>query len=160
MAEIDKFSYLPEADRAIYDSFVTEYLKDFDTFKACLRLGYRADQALNFSRKFIIEPYVQFIVSSRLRDVELANSDTDVQNERDKNTVMAALRDVVNNGDVGERISAAKVLSDILGMKAPIRTENKTQMQQSVMIVPATQSIDDWERSAMEQQEKLINGAS
>lgn len=46
------------SERAIRDQFVQEYLRDYNSYAACVRLGYMDELALNFAKQLMQEPYV------------------------------------------------------------------------------------------------------
>jgi hypothetical protein len=50
---------LTEQERLLRDHFVSEYLKDFDPYKACLRLGFQATFAVEQCRTLYNDGYVQ-----------------------------------------------------------------------------------------------------
>ena len=40
-------------EKALRDLFVQEYIKDFDPFQACLRVGFQAAFAVEYAKKFM-----------------------------------------------------------------------------------------------------------
>lgn len=54
---------LSAKEKALRDAFVREYLKDYDPYRAAIRLGYKAGVAMTYATRFMDESYVQRRIS-------------------------------------------------------------------------------------------------
>lgn len=101
---------LSKSELALRDNFVTEYLVDYDSIKACLRLGFLSSFAQEFAMRLETDPYVQ-------RKIAEARMTTPAdQLERDKQTVLATLRQATVHGPYNTRVAAATQLAKLIGM--------------------------------------------
>lgn len=102
---------LTEKDILLRDAFVSEYLKDFDPFKACLRMGFQATYAIQWSQKLFQDGYVQrkvaFMTSRRQATPE--------QDEMDKALIEVTLRTVMQRGSDSARVAAAREFRALKG---------------------------------------------
>lgn len=148
----------PEKD--IRDQFVAEYMKDFSAYKAALRIGFLREFAADYSEKFLNEPYVQKQIAAL---TSLPPKKEEVDEDADKQEIINMLRREANYHGPGSshaaRVSALAKLTAILGMDAPTRSINENIHRGGVMVVPSTQSQEDWEKQAMKSQGELQSGA-
>ncbi len=95
---------LTEKEIILRDAFVSEYLKDFDAYKACLRLGFQSTYASTWSQTLIADGYVQrklaFIMSKPVESPE--------QEAMDRALVENSLRLVMQRGSDSARVAAAR----------------------------------------------------
>lgn len=100
-------------EKRLRDMFVDEYLKDYDSYRACLRVGFQSNFAVEYSKKFLAEPYVQ----RRLADLQRTPSiSPEIQEQQDKALVLSVLRQAAQNGLYATRVAAASKLASIYGM--------------------------------------------
>lgn len=104
---------LSEEEKALRDMFVIEYVKDYDAFQACIRLGFMAAYANEYSQRFLEEPYVQQQIAAVQRKQQLGDDD---QREQDRMLIMSVLRQALQNGPYASRVAAAKQLAVMHGL--------------------------------------------
>lgn len=95
---------LTEKEILLRDSFVAEYLKDFDAFKACLRLGFLATYATTWAQILIQDGYVQ----RKLAYMMAKPAATPEQEEFDRAMVENTLRIVMQRGSDSARVAAVR----------------------------------------------------
>lgn len=107
---------LSEQEKALRDLFVREYVKDFDPFQACLRVGFQAAFAVEYAKRFMSEAYVQ----RKIADLQRATPENeDAQAKQDKALVLSVLRQAAQNGPYASRVQAAAKLATIYGLDRP-----------------------------------------
>ena len=102
---------LTEKDIILREGFVAEYLKDFDAFKACLRLGFQATYATVWSQTLIQDGYVQ----RRLTEIMSRPVHSPEQEEHDRAMVENTLRLVMQRGSDSARVAAADKFMKLKG---------------------------------------------
>ncbi|ARB11146.1 terminase small subunit [Pseudomonas phage JG054] len=107
---------LSEQEKALRDLFVQEYVKDFDPFQACLRVGFQAAFAVEYAKRFMSEPYVLRRIAELQRSTP---ENEDAQSREDKALVLSVLRQAAQNGPYASRVQAAAKLASILGLDRP-----------------------------------------
>jgi hypothetical protein len=107
---------LSEQEKALRDLFVQEYIKDFDPFQACLRVGFQAAFAVEYAKRFMSEPYVLRRIAELQRSTP---ENEDAQSREDKALVLSVLRQAAQNGPYASRVQAAAKLASILGLDRP-----------------------------------------
>lgn len=151
---------LTPAQKALRERFVEEYLYDRNSYHAALRCGFMSAFAMEYSRRFLEEAYVQNLIKFYDKGGHLSG---DKQQRRVKEErVEQVLMHLAEMPSVPERVrvSAAGKLALIYGMNAPLKTQTDVNHRGGVMMVPAIASVDDWEQSALASQEKLVLDAS
>jgi hypothetical protein len=106
---------LTEREMILRDRFVSEYLKDFDAYKACLRLGFQATYAVHWSGQLFDDGYVQ-------RKIAYMTSipENDPQQEViDKALVQTTLRRVMQRGSDSARVAAVREFNAMKGWSKP-----------------------------------------
>ncbi len=112
---------LSEGERAIRERFVEEYLKDYDPFLACRRVGMKPALAAERSVAYLNDVFVL----RAIKDRELTSPENgDRQAEQDKNLVMSVLRQAAQTGPENTRVQAASKLATILGIDKPAPSES------------------------------------
>lgn len=148
---------LSERERKLRDLFVSEYLVDYNEYRAAQRCGFQSSFAKDYAIKFMNESYVQ----KRIEQLKHAPVNPIAADEYDKKRVRAILMkealDVTSTGSA--RVSAAAKLSAILGMDAPTKTINENVNKGGVLMVPAIANLDDWQAIAQASQAKLVADA-
>lgn len=157
----DDFRDYSPQEKALRDLFVTEYLVDYDGWKAAMRCGFNKQFAIEYSKKFLGEPYVQQRIS-QIRT--LAPRNEEALGKYNKRRVEEQLLVEAHNHGPGSsqaaRVAALKTLSDIYGMgsaaQARIALANGAGViAGGVMVVPVIANVDDWESTAMSNQKAL-----
>lgn len=152
---------LDERQKALRDLFVGEYLIDFNSVAAAQRCGFSRINAIEYSQKFLQEPYVQ----QKIKNMELTPVDEDREIEFNRQRVKQQLmREAYYHGPGSShaaRVAALGKLMSIYSMEAPKRTKNENmhEYKGGVMRVPtAAASAEEWEAQAVANQESLANG--
>jgi hypothetical protein len=99
---------LNDREQAVRDVFVNEYLKDFDAYRACIRMGFLAAFAVDQSKLFMNDGYV-------LRKVDFLTRQAVMDPEADKQAMLANLRWLAHNGTPASRASATKLYMEAKG---------------------------------------------
>lgn len=150
---------LTEREKLVRDKFVREYLKDYDQYKACLRVGYSPAWAKEFAVRFMEEPYVL----QQIQNVQ--NQSEEIDAETEKRRIKAALWREANNFGPGSsqaaRVAALAKLSAFQGMDAPTRSKTEMNITDGgVFIVPGIMTPEQWAAQAESQQEELVRPTS
>lgn len=140
-------------DKPLYDQFVTEYLKDQNQVRACQRMGYAFGFCKDYAERFMQSAYVAKEIHRRMFEADSVDSKR--RAEQDIRIALEALRDTALNGYGASRVTAAKALLEKHGANDQ-KTKVDITMRGGVMLVPATVSIDDWEKEAIRAQESLM----
>lgn len=124
---------LSQAECEFRDRFVNEYLVDYDAFRATIRMGFLKDFASDTAAKMMCDPYVQRQI--KVEEAKVQASGT-VKDDARVKQVMASLFEQAHfhghGASHGARVSALKTIADILGMNAPVKTEAKVDITQTV----------------------------
>lgn len=156
-------------DKRLRDKFVAEYLKDYHTINAAIRMNYAADGALNFAKMMWEDAYVQRQIAhyqqSRctwMRAPDGSNNDNTVNEfgqdkQADKQRIINQLfKEMYNTGAGGTqkgRIAAATALARIYNLDQVDEVGANTS--NNVMIVPEVASVEEWAAMAKKSQAKL-----
>lgn len=166
---INGSTYMGPSEKRELDAFISEYMKDYDSYRATLRLNYDPDVALERAKQFWDHPYVQQAITeiqenrsalwkqNEQRDLSRLPEDFVPHDEElDKQRIVSALfREAFYRGPGSThsaRVAALSKLSGIYKLEAEKAPEADGR---SVMVVPATGNLDDWEKGAVVQQTKL-----
>jgi hypothetical protein len=152
---------LSAPERNLRDRYVAQYLKDYDSYKACIRLGYSVPFAKEYAVRFLNEAYVlNKIAEAECRPDPVVGSD-----EEEKKKIVAALWREANNMGYGSsqsaRVAALAKLSAFHGMDAPTRSKSEVTgadgqpLNAGIFVVPGLMTAEEWEKQAEEQQEQL-----
>lgn len=95
---------------ALRDLFVQEYMKDFDPYKAALRLGFQFEHAAEFAREMQTCAYTQRQITEFNRRL-----DATVQAAEDA-ALTNRLRQIAMTGRDSASVSAAKLLLEMKGL--------------------------------------------
>lgn len=106
---------LTEKEMLLRDGFVSEYLKDFDSYKACLRMGFKAAYAVIWAKSLFEDGYVQRKLSYIMMK-PLSNPEQEIM---DRAMVENTLRLVMQRGSDSARVSAARELNAMKGWSRP-----------------------------------------
>jgi hypothetical protein len=66
---------LTEQERFLRDNFVDQYLKDFNAYQACIRLGFQASFALEWATRLFNDGYVQRKIQHMTRTQKIADEE-------------------------------------------------------------------------------------
>lgn len=137
------------------DRFLEEYLFDLDAKKAAIRVGITATHAESVSKNWLETQYFQ----NRYREVTQKQDKLLTDDDLIKQEMKRALLSIIKceNPEIvppAARIQAMDRLSKLMGLDAKAQ-QDTSQVQHSVMIVPAPMSIDDWSTTAQAQQAEL-----
>ena len=153
-------------EKALRDSFVSEYLVDQDAYGAAIRVGYPAPIAKEYCVRFMQEPYVLQQIAKR--GAPAADSPDAV--EEAKARIIAGLTREANYRGAGSsqsaRVAAFGKLASIYGMDAPTRTQTELTgpdgqpLNGGMFVVPGIISIEEWEKNAEAQQAALVAGTT
>lgn len=139
--------------KAFRDKFVTEYLVDFSAINAYRRAGggEEGKAARNRAYELTQEPYVAQQIRKCIDD---ADEKTLVTRKR----ILAGLVREANRDEPGSqhgaRVSAWSKLAGIMGMDVK-RVEASVGVRAGVLIVPATEDGETWEKRAAAMQQAL-----
>lgn len=111
--------------KALWDKFVEEYVKDFNSVEAAMRIGFNVTFAVEYGRIFLGQPYVQrLIMKKKMEPVP----ETEDEVQKDKSLIIATLRETMLNGQPATRVVAAKTLAGIHGLdQAPDRSSEELE---------------------------------
>lgn len=96
-------------EKALWDKFIAEYVRDFDEYKACLRMGFQPPFAQEYSRLWMMKSYVQMGIADAKKNAKAINKEDDLA------LVMATLREACHHGPYQSRAAAAKFLGGMHG---------------------------------------------
>lgn len=100
-----------EKEIRLRDGFVCEYLKDFDPYQACLRLGFQATYAVQWSQTLFNDGYVQrkiaFMTAEPVNDAR--------QEAVDRAMIEMTLRKVMQRGSDSARVAAVREFRALKG---------------------------------------------
>lgn len=158
------------ADKQLRDRFISEYLRDYNSYAACVRLGFMDEMALQMAKEIMEEPYVRRGIADaeaqRAKHLQTERND-DLSTlpegfvphdmETDKQRIVSGLfREAFYKGpgaSHASRVSALGKLADIYKLTKEETTEDK--VVSNVMVVPAIGSVSAWEEQASVQQAEL-----
>ncbi|MFW0778542.1 MAG: hypothetical protein ACN2B6_12575 [Rickettsiales bacterium] len=161
---------LSPADKKLRDDFVREYIRDYNSYAACVRLGFIDELALETAKQLIEDPYVKRMLvnveenrSSNInkggdKDLTVLPEDFVPHDEdMDKQRIISALfREAFYKGpgaSHASRVSALGKLADIYKLAKEQGPEESAN--QSVMVVPPVGDVNSWEDQAEAQQTEL-----
>jgi hypothetical protein len=102
---------LTEKEVILRDAFVAEYLKDFDAYQACLRLGFQATYAVQWAHTLFNDGYVQRKITYITRVPESSPE----QDALDRAMIEVTLRKVMQKGSDSARVAAAREFRALKG---------------------------------------------
>ena len=133
--------------------FVEHYLTCFNASESARRMGCEGASAASQGWEFLHNEFTQAELDKRFK--RHAN-----ENHHARNEIIAMLYREANYFGEGAshaaRVRAQTQLSKIFGMET-LKIEAETKQTTGVMIMPATQSLEDWMNAAAPAQSKLIN---
>ncbi|MGL5525655.1 MAG: hypothetical protein ACRDCY_18060 [Aeromonas veronii] len=172
MAEPIDVEDLPRSDRIyteeekrIRDKFIFEYMRDNNLYAAGVRMGYSGQNAMDFAKTLLDEPYVASrLVQLRESGYGMVQAGSETANGMNLEAEEAIRQRIINGlmreaFDYGQgtkqqaRISALNKLAEIY----KVGQDTGNNLKTNVMVVPAMGSVDTWEQTATAQQAQLKN---
>ncbi len=101
---------------ALRDSFVSEYMLDFNIFLSAIRCGFTAAHALEWGKKLYEDAYVQKRIVELTRK---APENPEAQAQADKELIANTYRSAMATGTKAEQIAAARALAAMRGFEKP-----------------------------------------
>ena len=156
---------LTASEMELRDRFVTEYLTDYDQYKAAIRIGYAPAYAKQFGAQFMLEPYVL----GKIREAEGGKTDDFDVDVQKKMIVTALWREAKNMGagsSQAARVAALSKLSAFYGMDAPKVSKQELTgpdgmpLGNGVFVVPGMVTAEEWAKQAEAQQAELVKPTS
>lgn len=154
------------AEKALRDLFVNEYLVDYDAQKAAMRCGFGGQFAIEYSKKFMAEPYVQQRISKLGTSADVDQEDLEAFNVRRVREQLTREAFYYGPGaSHSARVSALAKLAEInnmLGAKGGRGggPGGGGAIAGGVMQVPTISNVDEWEAEAARSQDELTRDAS
>jgi hypothetical protein len=148
-------------EKALRDYFIKQYLEDYDSIAAAIRVGYPRSVAKEFATRFMNEPYV-------LREIyrlEGGGSVKDNDPEAEQKRIIAGLKREANYRGPGSsqaaRVAALSRLATLYEMdpahKKPKDEENELEGN---FVTPGIMTPEQWAEAARKQQEELVAGGA
>jgi hypothetical protein len=149
---------LSEQERAVRDRFVEEYMVDFSPLNAARRVGFSNAFAEQYAKRFMGESYVRRMIKAHELRTDLDESEVEEYDKRRiRSRLMREAHDPYSSG--AARVAALGKLMSLYGMDAPTKIQQTVEHRGGVMMVPAIASLDDWERTAVASQTKLVEAS-
>ena len=132
--------------------FIYEYLKDYNGADAMRRLGYEHHNPGSRANDWLKEPYTAWLLRK-------AQDSLTAETVISQQEIVTILKKEAYNTDPldassATRINAAKALAKIMGMEIT-KIEGNINVGGSVMVVPFSGSLEDWEKQTRGDQKKL-----
>lgn len=103
---------LTEKEVILRDAFVAEYLKDFEPYQACLRLGFQASYAVHWANTLFNDGYVQRKIAYMTSKLPEPSPEQDAM---DRAMLEVTLRRVMQRGSDSARVAAAREFRSLKG---------------------------------------------
>lgn len=151
---------LSPVEKQLRDTFVTEYLKDYNAWAAAVRTGYLNTVAVDMARFLMSDPYVQKEITRRQSAIpENPREVEKKQRQLVKEWLIEEARYKGPDSTHGGRVSALKTLCNILEMEGATKIKSEVTHRGGIMVVPGVASVSDWEKAAQASQDKLVQDA-
>lgn len=151
-------------EKQLRDLFINEYLVDYDSVAAAIRVGYGKPYAATFGTRFMNEPYVMREIRRR---EGLVNDITSEDKEAFKKRIIAGLVREANYRGPGAsqsaRVAALAKLASLNGMDPTIKTSSELSgkdgqpLGTGLFVIPGIMTPEQWEQAAAAQQEALTS---
>lgn len=152
---------LSPQEKQLRDNFVTEYLKDCNSWAAAIRAGYVRTVAHEYAALLMQEPYVQREIARRRAEIP---DDPKAKRKQRQHDVEELLWELAHYSGPGAshsaRVAAAAKLCNIYDMDGTTKVQSEITHKGGVMLVPAIASVEDWEKAAAQAQDALISSSS
>jgi phage terminase small subunit len=103
---------LTEQERILRDHFVDQYLKDFNAYQACIRIGFQASFALEWSTRLFQDGYVQ-------RKIQHMTRTQKITDEEAKTLLENELLRIAQCASDAARVSAIREFNAMKGWSKP-----------------------------------------
>lgn len=143
---------LTEREVQVRDSFAEEYIVDYDSFGAAVRVGFKEKDATSIARRFLNDTYV----ARKIQELEEVTTEEDKVGKRKLRIIQSLNREAHFKGHGAShsaRVAALGKLTEIYGLNAPQKSE--VTHNGGVMVVPPLTSADEWSGNASKSQEEL-----
>jgi len=149
---------LSVTEKKLREKFVKEYMHDREPYAAALRCGFMSAFALEYSKRFMTEPYVRQLIK---KYEESDGVDPRIERARNEKLVESILLKVAQDPQSPQsaKVTACTRLSSIYGMDAAQKVKHDINHRGGVMMIPAIADMDDWEKTARESQDNLMRHA-
>lgn len=151
---------LTSEEQALRQTFVEQYLLDFNPINAALRCGFASSVAGQYSAKLMQDNYVQWLIAQK--KIVQPESKDDLLENKDlrKRKIISALYDEAfyhgHGASHAARVAALTKLARIEGIDKDIEEMDNNTPKGGVLLVPmAPVSRNQWEEIAAAQQENL-----
>lgn len=159
----DTEELVPDMDpreRMIRDQFVEQYLVDYNSVLAAIRVGFREAYAKVVGPAFLMEPYTQRALREAINKRKSVMADHE---ESEQSQIIEGLRREANYFGPGSsqaaRVAALAHLAKLTNLQPAGSDGVNLHMQGGVMICPAQADPSDWQAAAMASQKKLQQNA-
>ena len=113
---------LTKQEKALRQRFVAEYLADYDSVGAAIRLGYQEAFAQQYAKQFLAEPYTLKLIKEKEAEFGILTE----EDQHRKKIVAGLYREAHSRFNSGSaRVAALAQLAKIVGIEAPVKTEVK-----------------------------------
>lgn len=113
---------LTKQEKALRQRFVAEYLADYDSVGAAIRLGYQEAFAQQYAKQFLAEPYTLKLIKEKEAEFGILTE----EDQHRKKIVAGLYREAHSRFNSGSaRVAALTQLAKIIGIEAPVKSEVK-----------------------------------
>lgn len=112
---------LSQSEKDFRDCYVVEYMKDFDPYKACLRLGMQSSFAVHWAQVLTTDGYT-------LRQIAAITRNNAATTEAEDRALLEnTYRQAMQNGPYASRIAAGRAFAELRGWNKPDAAEGSEQ---------------------------------
>ena len=116
---------LTKQEKALRQRFVAEYLADYDSVGAAIRLGYQEVFAQQYAKQFLTEPYTLKLIKEKEAEFGILTED----DQHRKKIVAGLYREAYSRFNSGSaRVAALTQLAKIIGIEAPVKTQQEVRV--------------------------------
>lgn len=116
---------LTKQEKALRQRFVAEYLADYDSVGAAIRLGYQEAFAQQYAKQFLAEPYTLKLIKEKEAEFGILTED----DQHRKKIVAGLYREAHSRFNSGSaRVAALTQLAKIIGIEAPVKTQQEVRV--------------------------------
>jgi len=151
---------LSPQEKLLRDRFVAQYLIDHDAYLAAIRVGYVQNIASQYAAFLINDPYVQREIARLKQTVPPTPVEVKAQRKQNQYKLERLLWELAYVGTPASRVAAASKLCNIYDMDGTTKIKSEVTHKGGVMLVPGIAKLEDWEKQAAQQQDKLIEGSA
>lgn len=145
---------ISEREKKLFDEFLSEYYKDYDAERACLRLGVEPETINKALMYFHQSPYIQKKMAD---NAVLGKPDTQENVDKAFFYVVNKLRSVAEGGTNKEKLDACKQLALIYGLNKPVDIRSNSSFT-NVIMTPTPVTDAEWEEQASVTMEANYDG--